>query len=418
MSRVDGHCGLSIRRLHDPAHEVLTPADVGMGMVVVLGRTEEGRIQVRVRRQGASGGVGEELGDRRRDRLVLAAVQGEEGQVAEVVASRHARVGQVVPDRGQGADVEGVPDAIGGRRVRVEAVGVGRREDAGEPAVTDGEVIDQLARERQVAAGVVAEGEVVVAPPPEPVARPAVELDAATVVGVTGVVGPAPGVGGEVVGGVGEAGIVEVLEPALAALGALDPPEVVVEGAVLHAQDDDVVQAGVTGLWEAAPLRFAAGQDPPRGQASGRDPGKELTTGGHVQRQPPDDEADGVGTPVPRADTSGSLALSTQLDGRFDKALAARERVAPEGKGHGRGLPTSELAILGEGFRTPRAGYAVTRRELPGAEEPVDEPPADPLANVARHVEQDPIWVVTRARHRSGDLYQASLVHRAALGRS
>ena len=83
------------------------------------------------------------------------------------------------------------------------------------------------------------------------------------------------------VGGVGEAGIVQVLEPALAALGALDPPQVVVEGAVLHAQDDDVVQAGVTGLREAALLRFAAGQGPPSGEAGGRDPGKELTTGGH-----------------------------------------------------------------------------------------------------------------------------------------
>ena len=110
----------------------------------------------------------------------------------------------MVPDRGQGADVEGVPDAVGGGRVGVEAVGIGRSEDAREPAVADGEVVDELAREGQVVAGVVAEGEIVVAPPPEPVARAAVELDAATDVRVAGIVGPAPRVGGEVVGGVGD----------------------------------------------------------------------------------------------------------------------------------------------------------------------------------------------------------------------
>ena len=54
-----------------------------------------------------------------------------------------------------------------------------------------------------------------------------------------------------------------------------------VERAVLHAEDDDVVEAGITRLRELAPLRLTAGKRPPGGEAYGRHAGKELTTGGH-----------------------------------------------------------------------------------------------------------------------------------------
>ena len=42
---------------------------------------------------------------------------------------------------------------------------------------------------------------------------------------------------------------------------------------------------------------------------------------------------EGVDAPSARVDTRRSLAVSTQLEGRFDEALAARERVAAEGEG-------------------------------------------------------------------------------------
>src|SRR5206468_4875268 len=83
---------------------------------------------------------------------------------------------QLVPDRRQDRLRVRVRDAVRGRGVRVEAVGIGGPEDRAEVVVADGEVGDQLRRGGQLVAGVVAEGIVVVVTLAKPVAGTVVVL--------------------------------------------------------------------------------------------------------------------------------------------------------------------------------------------------------------------------------------------------
>ena len=222
------------------------------------------------------------LVDQRGRPEVLRAVERQEREVGVVVASRDAGLAEPIPDARHRRHDEGVGDAVGGGGVGVEAVRVGGGQDAGEPVVADREVIDELAGERQVLPGVVAEREVVVAAAPEPVARPAVELDPSAVVGVGRISEAAAGEAGEVVRGVGDALLVEVGQPGLASGGAGHPAEVVVEGTVLHAHHDDVVETGRLRVGQrSGPARervaHAAAPQAGRGQA-----GQELTAAGHT----------------------------------------------------------------------------------------------------------------------------------------
>ena len=136
---------------------------------------------------------------------------------------------------------------VGLRRVHVLAVGVGRRQQRAEEAVERRERRRDLRDERQVVPLVVADREdVVVARPQEAVHLAVVELRPPAAPRVVGVrVRAALEVAVEPVRGERPAGAVHVRQPGLHAVGARQPPEVVVEGAVLHHQHDERVDREV-----------------------------------------------------------------------------------------------------------------------------------------------------------------------------
>jgi len=121
--------------------------------------------------------------------------------------------------------------------------------------------IDRAAEERQVLLPVVADRIEVVAVRAQPaVARAAVPLDPGAVVGVVGIgVRAALEVGRERVGPVRHARRVEVRDPRLFPVGARKPAHDVVERAVLHHHDDDVVDARGAGLGQTLRCGRACG---------------------------------------------------------------------------------------------------------------------------------------------------------------
>jgi hypothetical protein len=129
------------------------------------------------------------------------------------------------------------------------AVREGGGEDGGEVVVAGGEVAGEGAEEGELVFDVVADGEGVVGGGSEPAVHEAVvDLAAATGVGVVRVWVGTAYVGGELLGGVGGAGGVGVGEAGLLAVGSGEPAEDVVEAAILHHDDDDVLDLRGAGL--------------------------------------------------------------------------------------------------------------------------------------------------------------------------
>ena len=157
--------------------------------------------------------------------------------------------------------------------MHVLAVGIGRGEQRAEEAVEGGEVPRRRGDERQVLLGVVADREdVVLAGLQEAVHAPAVELVRPPPRSGRGRGRRSPGSRGQAVGLVLLPRGVRVGEPRLAPVGAGQPAEVVVEGAVLHHQHDDRVEREVAG-GDFDPVR---GSPPRRGSCwdRGRPPSR------------------------------------------------------------------------------------------------------------------------------------------------
>ena len=166
-------------------------------------------------------------------------------------SSRRARplVGQPVPDGRHRRRRRRVVGPVGPGAVLVEAVRVGLGEGGREVPVERRPVRRGVTVEPEVGLRVVADRELVVLPRAQPpVAATAVVLHAAALERVVRVRVRTALVVGQVVRAPGDAVAVDVREAGLLAVGAREPAQVVVEGAVLHHQHHDVVDAGGSGV--------------------------------------------------------------------------------------------------------------------------------------------------------------------------
>ena len=187
---------------------------------------------------------------RLRDRLVLVVPEEQEADVAAVVAGAHVLRREPVPDRRQVDARERVVEPVGDAGVDVDPVRERRAEDRREVAVAHRPRRRGLAEERQILLAVVADGEEVAAGREQPaVAGAVVPLDACALVGVVRIgVRAALEVGRERIRLVRDAVRVEIRQPRLLAVGSRQPAGEMVERAVLHHHDDDVVDPGLSRL--------------------------------------------------------------------------------------------------------------------------------------------------------------------------
>ena len=213
-----------------------------------------------------------ELRDRMRPPEPPLPVEGRERHVGGVVAGGQAARLGAVEDRLPGEPrpllglrrQDGLTSAAVLRPPLIVAVGVGGGHDRAEPAVIQRVGLGRVGEERHVALHVVAGRERVAAGARRVSLHEAVHLAVVVLVAppVPGVVGIAEvaalKVGGQAVGGDRVAVGVRVGEPRVLAVGVRMPAEVVVEGAVLHHQDDEGVDGHVAGLGRARRPRRAA----------------------------------------------------------------------------------------------------------------------------------------------------------------
>ena len=294
----DQQCPAPLRaraqRVVDLVQEGLSVAHVGERMIVVRRAGDfaaEARVDVGHLRQLARRGIDEEAREGLADRHEARAEQGCQRQVVEVVAAAQACRRQAIPDRRQCRGRRGIAVAIGLARVHVHAVRVGAAENAAEVAVADGPVLRAALEERQIVGAEVADGKMIaraVDGLQEAVVGAVVEVHAAARVAVVRIalaaalVAVASGArkmeavdGGAVLVGKAEAG--------LASVRAGQPAQIMIERAVLHHHDDDVVDAARLRVGQAGAARHrhracgrkhgraaaaAAGRE--RGDAGGR----------------------------------------------------------------------------------------------------------------------------------------------------
>ena len=246
----------------DLGHEGLGHLHAAVGVVVVRGAVELGvggvvRVHEHDVGQRPRLGVVEELADVVRDVVVLLAGEEARHGLAEVVvAGGQAGVLHPVEDgevevhrsgltRG-GVDAGDVE--VRGRAELVEAVGPGRSQHRGEVLVERGVALHQGGEDGEVVGLVVADGEQVAVGLglEEPVAGAVVVVRLHGLPQVDGVLHVAAlPVGGELVGLVRVALLVDEAQTGLLAVGAGEPTDHVVERPVLHHQHHDGVEGSV-----------------------------------------------------------------------------------------------------------------------------------------------------------------------------
>ena len=151
---------------------------------------------------------------------------------------------ELIPNGGERGGGEGIIEAVGLRRVLEETIGIGRPQDGAEVTVTCCVRLRQAAHERTVPGLVVADGEGVAGRVGEKAVHlPVVVLEAAALVGVVGVLEAAAVELRLVKGRVAAPLPVGVGEPGLSPIGVRQPSEEMIEAAVLHHDDDDVLYA-------------------------------------------------------------------------------------------------------------------------------------------------------------------------------
>ena len=228
----------------NPIEKRFTGTNVVERMVIRTGPgrlAQERRVDVRHLRQRAGCAVGEEGIARAADRDVLSAPERQRRHVAEVVAALESPRGQAVPDRRQGREVERVADPVGLAGMLVHAVREGRGHDRAEVAIERRPLRHGAAEEREIVRLIVADREDVVRSKPA-VTGSAVILDAPALVRMVGVgVATALEIGREGIGGVAGAGGIDVGESRLAPVGPGQPSQEVVERAVFHHHEHDVL---------------------------------------------------------------------------------------------------------------------------------------------------------------------------------
>ena len=204
---------------------------------------EEARIHIRHLRQRAGRAVIEEMIDGPADWEVLRSPQAEERRIAEVVAPGQTRRGEAIPDRGQRAQLERVRQAIRLRRVHVQAVRKRRPEHRREVAIERRPSRRRRREERHVALRVVTDRVDVVRAGAQPaVARAVVVLDATSAVRMVGIgMSASLVIGCQRICRMRNTVGVDIGQPSLPAIRARQPPEQVIERAVLHRQHDDVL---------------------------------------------------------------------------------------------------------------------------------------------------------------------------------
>src|SRR5438876_717878 len=192
--------------------------------------------------------VKEESADRTADRQVLMAPQPEERDISEIVATVQSLRGEAVPDRRELRQLRGVCDPIRLARVLVNAVGERRSEDRAEVSVKGGPVEDGVTEETEILLAVVTDREHVIDAQP-PVTRSAVVFHPSAGIGVIRILmSTALEVWRERKCRVRDARGIEVGLPRLPSVGTGQPAEEVVERAVLHHEDDDMLDPGRGGV--------------------------------------------------------------------------------------------------------------------------------------------------------------------------
>jgi hypothetical protein len=140
--------------------------------------------------------------------------------------------------------------SIGLRRVQVETVRVGLGHDRREVLIADGPVPRRAPIEREVLRGVVADRELVVLSEQPTVARAVRVLRSPAFPRMIGIRMCAALELAQVVRHVFDAGRIAEREAGLSTVGTGQPSEEVVERAVLHHHDDDVIDARSTRQWQ------------------------------------------------------------------------------------------------------------------------------------------------------------------------
>jgi hypothetical protein len=240
--RARGHRRIDLRQ------EPFAGADVGR-RVVVAAQPEHGQgvggVDVGNSGQFPRAAVAAEVRPRAGDPRVPRSPEREEGEVPSVVTAGDAAFTQGVPDRPQAARHRQVVRPVGAAGVHVHPVRHRRAEDRGEVAIAHRPGGRGPAEERQIGLRVVAEAVVVVVARPEPAVTASVVVrNSAAGVAVIRVREAATlEIRRQRVSRMCGSALVEVGQPGLPAVGARKPAEEVVEGAVLHHHDDDVIES-------------------------------------------------------------------------------------------------------------------------------------------------------------------------------